>query len=297
MDARRPPANALIVVLAHNEERRIATCLGSLPRAVPGIEVHVVVNGSSDRTAEIARGFSGVQVHEYEQGGKARSWNRFVLDEAGPADAYIFVDGDAEITSGSIEALREALDTNPHANAAAAMPCNGRGVEHYRAAMIRDCGLFGDLYALRGDFVQRMRASSIRLPDDLIGDDSLIGALAKTDLGNEDDWRDDRVIVCEQAGFLCEPTRLALGSMRGQYARMVNYSLRHHQNRIITQIMRGAGPKGLPRSMAGLYREWLPRFKPRHHPVWWWIDRMALRRMRQRIAGGTRGGVGTPAKV
>ncbi|MGB3472659.1 MAG: glycosyltransferase [Erythrobacter sp.] len=281
MDAAPGLARALIVVLAHNEERRIARCLASLPLRDAGIYVHVVVNGSTDRTAEIAREFAGVQVHEYKQGGKSRSWNRFVLDEVDPAGAYILVDGDAEITPGSIDALIEALDVNPHANAVAGMPRNGRGANAYRAAMIRDNGLFGDLYALRGSFVERMRASGIRLPDDLIGDDSLIGALAKTDLANEDDWRDDRVVVCEGAGFLCEPTRVSLGSLSGQYTRMVNYSVRHHQNRIVTQIMRGPGPTALPRTLASQYGEWLPQFSERRHPVWWWIDRQALRRMRR----------------
>ncbi len=273
----RPKAR--IVVLAHNEQRRIAACLGSLPLDEPGFETHVIVNGSADRTAEIARGFVGVQVHEYKQGGKSRSWNRFVLDEAAPAQAFVFVDGDAQITPGSIAALLATLADHPLANAAAGLPQNGRGAEQYRAAMIRDHGLFGDLYALRGSFVDRMRETGIRLPEDLIGDDSLIGALAKTDLGNEDDWRDDRVMPCEKAGFLCEPMRLSLASIRGQYARMINYSVRHHQNRIITDIMRGPGPDALPRTMGSRYREWLPRFTPRRHPLWWWIDRQALRRM------------------
>ncbi len=276
----RPKAR--IVVLAHNEERRIATCLASLPLGEPGIETHVVVNGSTDRTAEIARGFAGVEVHDYQLGGKSRSWNSFVLDEASPAGALIFVDGDAQITPGSVPALLATLSDHPEANAAAGLPRNGRGAERYRAAMIRDHGLFGDLYALRGSFVERMRETGIRLPEDLIGDDSLIGALAKTDLANEDDWRDERVMPCERAGFVCEPTRLSLGSIRGQYARMINYSVRHHQNRIITDIMRGPGPGALPRTLASRYREWLPRFAPRRHPVWWWIDRQALRRMAAR---------------
>lgn len=270
---------ALITVLAHNEERRIATCLQSLPLGTEGYDVHVVVNGSTDRTAEIARSFASVQVHEYAEGGKARSWNRFVLDEASSANAFVFVDGDAEVTHGSVEALLKTLEDNPHSNAAAGLPRNGRGAEHYRQSMIREHGLFGDLYALRGSFIEKMRASAIRLPQDLIGDDSLIGAMAKTDLGNEDDWRDDRVMPSLDAGFLCEPNTLSLASLVGQYRRMVNYSVRHHQNRIITQIMRGPGPKGLPETMASLYPEWLPRFSRRSHPVWWWIDGQALKRM------------------
>lgn len=274
-------AETIIAVMAHNEERRIGTCLASLPLGEPGVSVHVIVNGSRDRTAQIAGEFAGVIVHEYAEGGKSRSWNRFVFETRGlTADVYVFVDGDAEVLPGSIAALTRSLAENPDANAAAAMPRNGRNAETYRRDMIAGHGLFGDLYALRGSFVERMRARGIRLPDDLVGDDGLICAMAKTDLANEDDWRDERVLPCPQAGFLCEPTRLASpGTLAVQYRRMINYSLRHYQNRIVSQIMRGEGPTGLPRLLARHYADWLPRIAPRSHPVWWWFDRQAIRRM------------------
>ena len=270
---------ARIVVMAHNEERRIAACLTSLPLAHAGIETHVIVNGSSDRTARIAAGFDAVRVHDYKEGGKARSWNRFVLDEAGPADAFIFVDGDAEVVPGSIDALLDALASNPRANAVSALPCNGRGVAIYRQAVLDQNGLFGDLYALRGSFIDRMRESGLRLPDDVIGDDSLIGALVKTDLQDESHWRDERVLPCVEAGFLCEPTQVRPSSLLAQYRRLVNYSVRSYQNRIISEIMRGPGPSALPRHLSELYPKWLPRFAKRAHPLWWWVDREALKRM------------------
>lgn len=271
----------VVCVLAHNEERRIARCLSSLPTGDDGIAVHVVVNGSTDRTAEISRRFP-VTVHDWAQGGKARSWNRFVLDTPGvEGEAFVFVDGDAEVVPGSIEALARTLVDNPQANAASGLPANGRRAEAYRRDLIASRGLFGDLYALSGHFVQRLRASGIRLPEDLIGDDSLIGALAKTGLVDESDWREERIVPCPEAGFLCEPTALtSLTSLKGQYARMVSYSVRHFQNRIVSQIMRGPGPAGLPRRMADLYPQWLPGFAPRRSPVWFWVDCKALARMR-----------------
>lgn len=277
----------VIAVMAHNEERRIAACLASLPLGDPRIAVHVVVNGSHDRTAEIARGFLGAQVHEYLEGGKARSWNRFVLDTPGiGARTFVFVDGDAEVLPGSIAALAGALKADPAANAVAGAPANGRRAEAYRRALARDRGLFGDLYGLSGSFVARLRRAGLRLPEDLIGDDGLLGALAKTDLGNEDDWRDERVIACLEAGFLCEPARLSSPrSLVRQYRRMVNYSIRHFQNRMITAIMRGPGPAGLPPRLAMLYPEWLPRLVPRRHPLWWWFDRQALNRMARSARG------------
>ena len=281
---------SVIAVMAHNEERRIARCLASLPLGDPWMEVHAVVNGSRDRTAAIARGFAGVTVHEYEQGGKARSWNRFVFDTPEilggiEADFYIFVDGDAEVLPGSLTALVQVLEDNPGANAAAGLPLTGRNAVAYRSEMVANRGLFGALYALRGDFVRRMRRGGIRLPDDVVGDDGLLGAMAKTDLANEDDWDDERVVPCFEAGFLCEPVDLfSPVTLIGQYKRMVNYSVRHFQNRMITAIMRAEGPKGLPPRLAALYPAWLPTLSPRRHPQWWWFDRQALARMARAAA-------------
>jgi glycosyltransferase involved in cell wall biosynthesis len=278
----------VVAVLAHNEERRIAACLASLPLGEPGIAVHVVVNGSCDRTAAIARAVGGaaVTVHDWPEGGKSRSWNRLVLDTPiNAARAYVFVDGDAEVAPGSIAALVRTLAANPAANAAAGLPCNGRRAEHYRKELIASHGLFGDLYALSANFVDRLRASGIRLPDDLIGDDGLIGALAKTDLGALDNWQDERVQPCPDAGFVCEPARLgSLASLTNQYRRMVAYSLRHFQNRMITAILRETGPHGLPRRMATLYPRWLKRLRPRAHPVWCWFDLRALARIRASVS-------------
>lgn len=279
----------VVAVLAHQEERRIARCLASLPLGQAGVEVHVLVNGSRDRTADIARSFTGAIVHEWTKGGKSRSWNRFVHDECAPgAAAYIFVDGDAEVAGGSIDALLHMLAVMPATNAAAAMPGNGRRAAQYRAAMIRDHGLFGDLYALRGGFVDRMRIAGIRLPDDCIGEDGLIGAMAKTDLGPESAWLDARVAPCPDALFLCEQVGLAnVRSWTMQYRRMRSYSIRHFQNRIISAIMRNPGPAGLPRQLASLYSKWLPHFRPRSDPRWWWFDRQALARMHTDAAAFT----------
>ncbi|HEY0313189.1 MAG TPA: glycosyltransferase [Allosphingosinicella sp.] len=274
---RAPPA-ITIAILAHNEERRIGACLASLAVLPAGTAVHVVVNGSRDRTAELARAAGSCFVHDYKEGGKARSWNRFLFDERTAfSPVHVFVDGDAEVAPGSLEALAAALAAHPHANAASAVPLNGRNAAAYRRDLIAGHGLFGDLYALRGDFLARMRAGAIRLPVDLVGDDSLVGALAKTDLGPESGWDDMRVVPVPEAGFLCEPVSLSPASLALQYRRMVSYSVRHFQNRIVSDLMRRGGPAALPERMADLYAEWLPRFAPR--PRHWWFDRLALARM------------------
>ncbi|GMM93504.1 glycosyltransferase family 2 protein [Qipengyuania sp. MTN3-11] len=280
------PAPVLITVLAHNEERRIAACLDSLPLSDPEVRVAVVVNGSSDGTADVVRSYAdrGVRLVNYAEGGKSRSWNRFMLDEAPAAETFVFVDGDAQVIPGSVQALTLCLNANPQANAAAGMPRNGRRAATYRRLLVRDGGMFGDLYALSGNFVERLRASGLRLPEDLVGDDSLLGALAHTDLGGDSDWVDARIVACEKAGFLCEPNTLAPASLRMQSQRMVNYAVRHFQNRMISAIMRRRGPRDLPQRMADIYGDWLPQLRPRLSPLWYWFDRRALARMRQAAA-------------
>lgn len=279
------PEPVAVVVLAHNEERRIGRCLATLPLSESGFVIHVVVNGSRDGTAaivaDIAAQHNNLTLHEWPEPGKARSWNRIVLDTLPPGlSAVVLVDGDAEVASGAIPALRSALDVHPEANLASAPPLNGRRAAHYRRMMAQTHGVFGDLYALRGSFVDALRASGIRLPVDLVGDDGLVGALAKTDLGPLAQWREERVRPVMDAGFSCEPFNpLDLHSWQMQHGRMINYAVRHFQDRIITQVLHSEGPRGLPHKLASLYAQHLSAFAPRNG-IWSWFDRRALARMR-----------------
>ena len=273
-------------IFAHQEERRIGACLASLPLDRADIVYHVLVNGSTDGTAAKARdaacGRANVMVHEIAAGGKSRTWNCFVHDLiAGDEKTVIFMDGDAEIAAGSIDALVQALDRDPRANAAAGMPLNGRLAARYRRQLREEGGLFGDLYGLSGRFLAQVRAQGLRLPDDLIGEDGLVAAWAHTDLQTDAAWDLARVVACADAGFVCEPVRfLKPASWTMQYRRMINYSVRFFQNRIVSDIMSSAGPGGLPVRLGQLYPLWLERFSPRPG-ITGWFDRKALERMRR----------------
>lgn len=275
-------------ILAHNEAGRIAACLNSLPLADARYKVHVLVNGSSDDTARIAgaiaAGHPNLTVHDFKEGGKARTWNRFIYDIAGEAEAYILMDGDAVIADGSFEELVSRLEANPHLNIIAGLPLNGRSVVAYQEEMRRDHGLFGDLYAVSGNFVRRLKAKNIRLPVGLIGDDSLVAAMAKTDLEPLSNWKDERIGTADHAGFYCEevspfnPDDLVM-----QYKRLKNYSLRHFQNRIFQKIMKDQGPSGLPATAAELYRMHPEVLKLRFRGVSTYFDWLALRRIKSEI--------------
>lgn len=274
-----------VAIFAHQEERRIATCLRSLPLDRPDTRFHVLVNGSADRTADIARTEAGdrpnVMVHDLHPGGKSRTWNRYIYElEREAHEAFLFLDGDARIAPGSIDALVAALRRHPTANAAAGMPLNGRSHDDYQHRLHEEGGLFGDLYALSGPFVEAIRARGLRLPDDLIGDDGLLAAFAMTGLRSDAHWDKGGIVPCDEAGFYCEPIGLFHPlTWRVQYRRMINYSVRFFQNRIISDIMKREGPDGLPPLLSDVYPDWLARFSPRPG-ITGWFDRKALEKMR-----------------
>ena len=277
-----------VAIFAHQEERRIALCLASIPLDRPDTLFHILVNGTTDSTADIARKSAGsranVIVHDLQAGGKSRTWNHMVHGLlTGDENAVIFMDGDAEITPGSFDSLIADLAAHPEVNAAAGMPMNGRMAATYRDGLRAEGGLFGDLYALSGRFVNDIRTRGLRLPEDLIGDDGLVASWAHTGLYPDSHWVHERVLMCDGAGFLAEQVSLLHpATWRMQYKRLINYSVRFFQNRIVSDIMTREGPDGLPARLASLYPQWLPRFRPRPG-LTAWFDRKALRRMKAAI--------------
>jgi len=190
------------------------------------------------------------------------------------------MDGDCTMAPGSIDAMLTTLAENPQANAISAAPLVGRNKDQYRQSLRQLSGIFGNLYLLRGSFIRAMRDQDILLPVGLIGDDSLVGALVKTDLRNEDYWLDSRIAFCEDAGFAFETmSPLRPEAWRMQYNRMISYAVRRYQNMLITQIMRGPGPSALPSDIATLYRQNEAMFTPRRSIQHFWFDHKARQRM------------------
>ena len=85
-------------IFAHNEAAGIAAMVtGVLAQAVPkdvDLRILVLANGCRDDTAACAYA-AGAEVADLPEGGKSRTWNRFVHDLSRPdADLLIFADAD-----------------------------------------------------------------------------------------------------------------------------------------------------------------------------------------------------------
>lgn len=98
-----------VIVPAHQEERTIGRCLAALAGLAESGEavVVVVVNGSTDRTAEIARAHTGVTVLVVDEAGKAAALN--AGDETTDVFPRIYLDADVVVSAAGLRALAAAL--------------------------------------------------------------------------------------------------------------------------------------------------------------------------------------------
>ncbi|MBW2420441.1 MAG: glycosyltransferase [Deltaproteobacteria bacterium] len=113
-----------VVIPAHNEEGVIGRLLRGLTTAEAGdpgdLDIVVVCNGCSDRTAEVAREFGdAVRVIETEVASKSHALR--LGDEAARSFPRFYVDADVALSRRSLGRVADALETGPHLAAAPRM--------------------------------------------------------------------------------------------------------------------------------------------------------------------------------
>jgi glycosyltransferase involved in cell wall biosynthesis len=101
-----------VIVPCFNDEEYIADCLTSIcEQDYPEIEIIVVDDGSSDRSAQIVRGFEGVRLIEQENQGPAAARN--VGIRAAQGDLIAFCDADDAWLHGKLSQQVACLHENP----------------------------------------------------------------------------------------------------------------------------------------------------------------------------------------
>lgn len=105
-----PERKIAVVVLTHNEEKNIATCLTSLSALVS--EIFVVDSGSRDATIEIAEKYGArVVSHPFET--HAKQWNWAFQNLPLSGDWILALDGDQRLTPGLQGEIAQALKSSP----------------------------------------------------------------------------------------------------------------------------------------------------------------------------------------
>lgn len=266
------PARFSVAVFAHNEERNLAATIGSILTAGEGtcFEIVVLANGCADQTVAIARDWASrhanIHVIEIEFADKANAWNYYV-HEVSPtplfcdAELHVFVDGDVHLTPGSFEAFSAAREQYPSLNAVGALPTSGRDKEAWCQRMIANGTLSGGLYALSGDFLQRIRQRKVFIPRGFIGEDWAVSLFAQSDLNplNAALGPNTNIVFALDAGFSFRSlSLLRLRDYRTYIRRLWRYSLRGVQYEMLVGLLRHYYPEELPKDIDGLYLRGIP---------------------------------------
>lgn len=107
--ATRP--RVVAVVPCHDEEAAVGKVVADLLHHLPGIEVYVYDNASTDRTAQVARE-AGAHVRSERVPGKGNVVRRAFADL--DADVYLLVDGDDTYDIADAPRMVELLLSGPH---------------------------------------------------------------------------------------------------------------------------------------------------------------------------------------
>jgi hypothetical protein len=280
-----------IAIFAHNEARNIVACLDSLQKAsvLPPV-CYVLANACTDATESLVHDYAltypNVHIVSIVVGDKANAWNVFV-HEIAPAGqvAYFFIDGDVRATSGAIDTMASVLDAEPHSNGVSALPMSGRGVQAFQSSMLRDKGVAGNLYGLRGTFLERIRARGIRMPVGTIGEDALVGAMLKWDLRGDIRWDNSRVTIAHDAGFEFDSVSpWMLREWKKYFRRRVRYSIRGYQNKMLGQSIQCSGFDHLPFNITDLYKRYPETFLLKWRGLDTLFDSLAIKVMKKLIS-------------
>lgn len=247
---------------------------------------YVLANACTDATESVVRRYAaehpGVQLVSIALGDKANAWNVYVHEVAPESDVHFFIDGDVSACPGALTGLNSVLAQHPQANAASALPETGRSVVRTRRAMLEGKEIAGNLYALSGRFVNRIRNANLRMPIGFIGEDSLIGALAKWDLDPNGTWKDDRIVPCSNAGFAFESVSpLSLADWKLYWRRRIRYSIRGYQIKMLRAALKQDGLAGMPQHISELYPGIVASYRVGWNGINTLFDWLALQRIRR----------------
>jgi glycosyltransferase involved in cell wall biosynthesis len=248
-------------VFAHNEEKNLIACLESIDGSelANDLDVFVLANGCTDGTEELVRRYArlhdNVHLVEIQKGDKANAWNFFVHECIPNADTYFFIDGDVRVDQGALKLLSIALNNNPSAHIASAVPGSGRSREIQTRELIETSGVHGNLYAIRGSFLNEIRKRNVRLPIGFVREDGLIGALAKWDLApNKDSWNQERIVPVIEARFLFNSMHvLNVHDIFKYLKRRFRYSIGHFETAMLRIQLKRFGLPGIPTDVEELY--------------------------------------------
>jgi hypothetical protein len=271
------PVKASLVIFSARESP--AVLLGTVRAALAASEglslcCDVVVNGTDPFLAEALVEHLGqhpdvpdgvtLRIHHILVPDKAWAWNAYVHQLWPACGLAYFVDGYAQVERGALASLELGLGDDPAVLGATGVPSVGRSAVALREAMLREGGIHGNLYCLRGEVLSRFRSTGFRLPLGLYRTDAAIAGVVNFNLDPASySWDSRRIFVDPDATWRFEPLRVVrMADLRAHWSRMVRQAQGALENLAIKQHLQFDKrlPQDLPATAYDLVTEWMDRF-------------------------------------
>jgi hypothetical protein len=233
--------------------------------------IDIILNGNLELANEVARHVETIQpvgnkatmirVWYLPVADKAHSWNEYVHSIQPESETVFFMDGYAQVMPDALNLIRDGLSSTPKAIAASGVPSFGRSAASQTELMVREGGIHGSLYAVRGSFLQRVRSADFRLPLGLYRTDGVLGAVISFDLDPaKNDWDTGRIFVHPQATWKIRPfAARRIADLRSHFKKVMRQSQGILENLAVREhlAIQRKTPQSLSRTAAELVRDWI----------------------------------------
>jgi len=259
-----------VAIFAHNISGTVSSCVKNILKYSheKDISVYILANGCTDSTEKVALNLqnknSNVHLVSIPVADKANAWNYYVYKLAPAGALHFFIDGDIEVQPDALLSISEAMNNNPNANAVGGVPVVGRDRLGWTKRMI-SCGrVSGGLYALRDNFINRLRQNEVKLPVGFIGEDFLVSALAKDMLSLQGIYTPSPLLHIEtQAGFsFRQLSPLSAVDYLAFFRRLIRYRIRDYQLSMLMNYVNAQRTHVMPMTVEKMYENThlLPRY-------------------------------------
>jgi len=137
---------------------------------------------------------------------KAHAWNQYLYEILPESDIGYFIDGYVQVMPDALKMIWEGLAAAPRAIAASGVPTTGRSAKALRERLLREGGVHGNLYALRGTTMAQLKSLGFRLPLGIYRTDPLLIAVICFGLDpSRNEWDVSRILVHPQATWRFRP--------------------------------------------------------------------------------------------
>lgn len=242
------PCWTIAIFAARETVATLTMCVQSALYACEGntTRIDILVNGNKDLADEMAAlinyklivsPLNSVRVWFVPFGDKAHTWNEYIYKIWEPCVFSYFIDGYTLVRSDAFTLLAEGLERHPFALGATGVPTVGRTATALRNHMLKDGGIHGNLFAIRGSAVASIRECQFRLPLGLYRTDGLIGAALMFRLDPfRNNWDTTCVFVHNGASWdVKNPPRWTINNFIIQWKRRLRQAQGEVENRAVRE--------------------------------------------------------------